>query len=290
MLIPSYNVEGYIAELINNAKRQTVPFEEIIVYDDDSKDETVSRAQNLGVPVIEGETNQGAAFARNRLLEKASSDFVHFHDADDVFVHPRFVEKLLPFADKNTAAFCWWKATNYDSDVVDEYTYPNEVEDWTRFFISQHVHLNAAVYPRKFVLEAGGFDESLRQQQDILFHIQLANAGLQYLCRDEFLARHDRSPDSTINKVTQATRDRWALEVCKRCGDLPERYHEAVAKKALYHTRRLVEMGDWKAARSGITVAREFGVTKIENRGRLVHLLSQVFGMETALRYQLWRT
>ena len=72
---------------------QTIPFASIICYDDGSSDDTSRVAQELGLEVVRGETNRGPAFARNRLIERARSDWVHFHDADDL-MDPHFVEKM----------------------------------------------------------------------------------------------------------------------------------------------------------------------------------------------------
>ena len=101
--------------------------------------------------------------------------------------------------------------------------------------------------------------------------------------------RHDRRPDSTINRRTARARNRWVLEVCKRCGKLSEQYHDVAAQKALYHTRRLIAMCDFKGAREGVEIAKNLGINEIDDRGRFVHWLSRWISMEAALRYQMWR-
>jgi glycosyltransferase involved in cell wall biosynthesis len=63
-------------------------------------------AQDLGFKVIRGQENRGAAFARNRLLEAASTPWVHFHDVDDT-IDKTFNAKLSSFlASPDYAAMC----------------------------------------------------------------------------------------------------------------------------------------------------------------------------------------
>lgn len=290
LLIPAYNVERFLPDLIENARKQTVPFHEIIVYDDASDDKTASVASSRGVNALKGQKNRGSGYARNQLLKAASTDYVHFHDADDVGMHPRFLEMLLPFATKETAVFSWWKATNYGKDEEDIYDYPDTVDDWIRFFIGNHVHLNATIYPRAFLEAHGGFDATLKQQQDIMLNIAMAAAGLSYQVIPEVLAEHHRRSDSTINQVKQAERERWALEVCERCVDLiSSKHHNAVVGKTLYHTGRLLAAGDESGFQEGVALCKRLGLTRLRRYGRLTWLISATAGLETAMRYKQWR-
>ena len=89
LLIPFCNHAAYIATLLQQAASQSIPFSEIICYNDGGSDGSTKVAQELGVRVIELETNHRQAYARNRLLEAARSKYIHFHDVDDP-LNPRF--------------------------------------------------------------------------------------------------------------------------------------------------------------------------------------------------------
>jgi len=86
LLVPCYNAAPYLKRLMDSVRAQTVPFANIICYDDGSSDDTSRAAQDLGLEIIRGEINRGPAFARNSLIERARSDWVHFHDADDLLI------------------------------------------------------------------------------------------------------------------------------------------------------------------------------------------------------------
>jgi glycosyltransferase involved in cell wall biosynthesis len=105
LLIPCYNVAARLPNLLRMALNQTVPFAEIICYDDCSQDATAEIASAAGARVIRGKENRGAAYARNRLLENASAKFVHFHDAGDELA-PDYNAKILPFLRDDTAVVC----------------------------------------------------------------------------------------------------------------------------------------------------------------------------------------
>src|SRR2546430_11591400 len=94
LLIPAYNAESWLSDLLTDAVNQTLPFSEILVYDDASGDETGRVARSFGARVFRGEQNRGAAFARNRLIASTDATWLHFHDADDR-LSPNFNERML---------------------------------------------------------------------------------------------------------------------------------------------------------------------------------------------------
>ncbi len=60
--------------------------DEVLVHDDASAEPAVAYVPaNIPVSIIRSETNLGPARARNALLRASSADYVHFHDADDLF-------------------------------------------------------------------------------------------------------------------------------------------------------------------------------------------------------------
>ena len=61
--------------------------------------------RKLNGAVIAGTVNSGACHARNALLQFATADLVHFHDADDSFSDPRFIASVGALTDRRTAAF-----------------------------------------------------------------------------------------------------------------------------------------------------------------------------------------
>ena len=83
VIIPVYNGEKYIAQCIENVLYQTYKEIEIIVIDDGSTDNTAAIAKQYPVQVISQE-NQGLSASRNRGIEVASGEYIHFMDVDDL--------------------------------------------------------------------------------------------------------------------------------------------------------------------------------------------------------------
>ena len=83
LCIPAYNAALLLPKLLTSAREQAIPFDEILVYNDCSTDNTAEVARQYGATVVEGDVNSGCSTGKNRLAEVATSDWLHFHDADD---------------------------------------------------------------------------------------------------------------------------------------------------------------------------------------------------------------
>ena len=87
--ITCYNAEHSIQRAIRSALDQAWPDLEVVVVDDASTDHSWTLIQAIAgddqrVRPIRHEANQGAAAARNSILEAASGEFIAFFDDDDV--------------------------------------------------------------------------------------------------------------------------------------------------------------------------------------------------------------
>lgn len=105
VVIPTYNSELYLAETLDSVVAQTISEWELIVYDDGSRDSTVSVARDYErcdarIRVVEG-SNGGVASARNRGFAATSSrtEFVIFLDNDDLW-EPDALQSLVAALDR----------------------------------------------------------------------------------------------------------------------------------------------------------------------------------------------
>jgi glycosyltransferase involved in cell wall biosynthesis len=187
LCIPAYNAADHLPRLLESAEEQTHPFDEVLVYDDCSTDDTAEVARMYGATVISGEENQGCTVGRKRLAEHASADWVHFHDADDELL-PHFVEQARK----------WMTKENPPEVILFGYEYRDEETNRlfaTRRFdgealqadpidytIRTQINPFCGLYHRKSFVEAGGPDTDPRvlYNEDCAMHCKLARAGLEF--------------------------------------------------------------------------------------------------------------
>jgi polyisoprenyl-phosphate glycosyltransferase len=102
VIIPAYNEEITIADVIKTVKN--VPeINDIIVVSDGSTDDTVAIARELNVDVYQMKENIGKGGAIKRGFEKTDSDILLFLDADLIGLNNEHVYALINPIRENTA-------------------------------------------------------------------------------------------------------------------------------------------------------------------------------------------
>ncbi|RKH45029.1 glycosyltransferase family 2 protein [Corallococcus sicarius] len=105
VVIPAFNVEGYLGAAIDSVLAQTLADVEVVVVDDGSTDATVAVARGYGdarVRVFENVRNQGPARSRNVAIDQARGEWIAILDADDWWKEDR-LERLLALAEAHGA-------------------------------------------------------------------------------------------------------------------------------------------------------------------------------------------
>lgn len=110
-VVPHWNRKDLLQVLLPNLHQQTRPFDEIIVVDNGSTDDSAALAENLGARVIRLERNLGFAQAVNRGIETAQADWIAILN-NDVTLSPAWLETLLAAAKKEDAWFATGKTLN----------------------------------------------------------------------------------------------------------------------------------------------------------------------------------
>ena len=128
VLIPAYNVENYLDKCVESVLTQTYQNFEILIVNDGSSDSTLSRMKALEaadsrIKIFDSE-NKGQGYQRNRMLEKASGDYVLFLDSDD-YLEPYTLETALRriTEDDSDLVYFDWK---YLSNETGQISYKNK--------------------------------------------------------------------------------------------------------------------------------------------------------------------
>jgi glycosyltransferase involved in cell wall biosynthesis len=100
-IIPAYNAARFLGPALDSVFNQTTPLAEVIVVDDGSTDGTAAVARSYGSRVLVVEQPRaGRLAARDAGLVAATSDFIAFLDADDIWMPHKTARQLAVFAER----------------------------------------------------------------------------------------------------------------------------------------------------------------------------------------------
>lgn len=234
LLVPCHNAGRYLPRLVESVRAQTVPFARILCYDDASTDDTLGVAAGLGLEIIRGQTNRGPAFARNRLADAARTEWVHYHDADDLLL-PAYVERmssiLLPDVDVAVCNMDWVTESTGGLEVAWRYSGERLAFDPVEANLTNPVGVIACVFRLEALRRVGGFDESLRTWEDADLQVRLALAGTRYRALPEVLAIGLRNQTGASSNADHMTECQMRL-LEGYAHSLPARYRDTVAAQA----------------------------------------------------------
>src|SRR3989339_2086852 len=103
-IIPAFNEESTIINVIKNVKKVKV-INEIMVVDDGSTDNTYNNAKSEGVRVIKHAQNKGKGAAIKTGVSYSSGDIILFLDADLYSITPKKIASILQPLENDEADF-----------------------------------------------------------------------------------------------------------------------------------------------------------------------------------------
>jgi glycosyltransferase involved in cell wall biosynthesis len=266
LCIPAYNAANYLPLLLASAAKQLIPFDEILVYNDFSTDNTTAIAEQYGARVIQGDVNRGCSYGKNILAQSTGCNWIHFHDADDDLLpnftqlaHQWIKEKgekfevlLLNFiyTDFNTRKLLGQASHNI-----------NELHaDPLKYAISNKI-VNFGVYKRDAFLQAGGFnlDENVLYNEDNAFHQRLAKQNYRFDYLPEVTCINYRySQSMSASNILKCARANYhVLESTATTHG--EKYPAELSKQLWDGVVTLAACQDWEYVKKAIKLSKQLG-------------------------------
>ena len=293
--IPAWNAVSHLPRLMDSIREQTQPFDEVLVHDDASTDETAELARSYGATVVHSEDNVGCSLGKNRLAQSTGCDWVHFHDADEA-LRPEFVERARRWMSADAADVVIFATEDRDDvtgEVLGSWQWDDTQvsRDAVRYNIVRNV-TNCGIYRRTRFLEAGGFDVApeTRYNEDKAMHLRLALAGLSFRAEPYVgvIVYRRANSMSSGNPVACGRAQFHVLEqTALRVGD---RYASDVGRMAWHLAGVCGTYKDWAYAKRCVDLANGLGHRNPREEGRLFRLLAMMHPMgAVVLREQLIR-
>lgn len=290
LCIPAYRAEEHLPRLLDSAKLQNPPFDEIIVCVDASPDATADVARSFDVTVIENEINLGCSASKNQALRAATADWIHFHDADDILL-PEFARE----------AHDWMSSDQPPDVVIMGYEYldfrtgshlATGLQDDTELasdpvgYAIRHKLPNFGIYQREKIVALGGFDQdpATLYNEDVAFHLKLAIGGLSFRASNKVTSinyRHEHSM-SAVN----ATKCHLAhCEVMRRAAEKTgARYSAEIASRIWGAATGLACHQAWQDVDRALSLARQIHSEIPSGQSRAFARLCSVIGPPAAFR------
>lgn len=186
VIIPVYNVEKYIEDLIKSLISQSFRDFEVIIVDDGSTDNSIQIAERMLestdiIYKIVQQKNKGQSVARNEGIKYSTSEWIVIPDADDV-LHPDYLKVLYEtvITYNTDVAFCNFKLIK---DGTNMFTFDkskkvvrlmNTFECMRRFVKGGWIGPWSIIINRNFFINKNlWFDEESRYDEDLIFITKL---------------------------------------------------------------------------------------------------------------------
>jgi glycosyltransferase involved in cell wall biosynthesis len=185
VIIPAYNIAGYIAETLDSALAQSFADYEIIVINDGSPDtvefEKVLEPYLDQIVYLKVE-NIGAGAARNVGIEHSRGDLIAFLDGDDLWF-PEFLESQVKFLDEHNYDLVYADAELFGGSPLDGKKYTEdspsmgEANFENLLDLRCNVITSGTVARKKNIVEAGMFEREKVRAHDFILWLRIAKNG-----------------------------------------------------------------------------------------------------------------
>jgi glycosyltransferase involved in cell wall biosynthesis len=288
ILITCHNDGELLRQCLESLLPQANGPEEVLIFDDAS-DMPASRfvPEDSRIVVERSERNVGPSAGRNALLRRSRSDYVHFHDADDMF-SPEWCRLVRHEIEQAHPDAVFTEISTYrGSSLPSQSTLVSgtvlglerlaEHGDLLRFCIEGYMLTPAGTYRRQTVVATGGYPEEYWQSEDFYFHCAMALGGISYrLIRQPLVSvriRHD-SRSQNVREVRHDT-----LRIVERLArEVPPQYSVYLADKAMAIGSELLTRGCRLEAAEAFRLGLRIGPPAYAQATHIYRALARIVG------------
>ena len=215
IVIPLYNKANFILATLKSVSDQTFENYEIIVINDGSTDESLSKIEALKLPKlsIHNQENKGLSAARNRGVTLARGQYVALLDADDIW-KPTYLKSMFKLIENypNHHIFgCTYKESrngrlmdirtsfeaqlNQESYVLDDFFSAN----YKQFIVDQ----SSLIFDRNFI-KTHTFNEHIDVSEDVDYYLNyFASQQIIFLNRSLMIKTYDDNDQLSSSKISK---------------------------------------------------------------------------------------
>ncbi len=204
VIMPAYNVAPYIAEAIESVLAQTFDDLELLIVDDGATDGSGAIAHTYAgrdprVRVIH-QDNAGISAARNHALRLARGATFAILDSDDAW-DPRYLEAQMAMLEARpdvdiVTGNARFLGSRLDGRPARPWPDPRPSPTLAVMLADETAIFIMSVFRRRVYDAIGGFDETMRTNEDYDFWLRAACAGFVFARNDRPLGRYRRRDDS----------------------------------------------------------------------------------------------
>lgn len=218
VITTAYNVSAFIGEALSSIFAQTFTDYEVVVVNDGSEDEqelNAALAPYRESIVYVSQQNRGVAAARNSGLQIARGRYAAFLDADDIW-EPDFLKQQVEFIEREGYDLVYTDALLFGDRCFEGRTFmdiaPSHGEVTFRSLISGECNIigSAVLARREALVDAGLFDEGLRNAQDFDLWIRMtlgsARLGYQRRVLARYRYREGSLSGDAVNRINRELR------------------------------------------------------------------------------------
>ncbi len=263
-LLITYHNEGELLTDLFNSLDPNDPPDEILLFDDAST--ILPQAfipKNFDIKILRSEENVGPARGRNILFQHSKSNYVHFHDADDLFL-PDAITQIKKKLNKPDVELLLVEHSSYRLDgkapalslvpAVAGLEKLLSSQDLLGFSITHYLLPISGFYRRSLIEKAGGYPEEYKQSEDYCFHIRLALLNPSFeICTTPFSCARIRNNSRSTQELQVRLDAKKIIE--HLLPSLPQSYYLIASEKLAELGSQLFQLGCNKEASAAFATA-----------------------------------